>query len=226
MKRVIIALSLCIVLLAACSNDQQDDLSPLPPPERDGGPFGVDVNINMSTIDNFLNRPDVAYFDMRMFYDPADYEAIGGISNLTETLPGFRVVPFPYLASIGALPVDGAYDGETLFDVVWGEGRGEILSIAPNYLESEAILNDIFPKDKVIFLMCGGAGYTSLTRGLLVHFGWDENMIYHTGGNWYYEGSNSVDMTVAGGNNPDDPVIATWRVNYAHIDFSRLTPVR
>ena len=73
-------------------------LQPLPPPQPDGGPFGVDANINMNTIDNFLGRPDVAYIDVRMFFDPADYEAIGGFSRLTRTLPGYRIVPFPFIA--------------------------------------------------------------------------------------------------------------------------------
>jgi len=218
-----ISVLLCLALfVSACTdNDQGYQIAPLPPPQRDGGPFGVDVNINMNTIDNFLGRPDVAYFDMRMFYDPADYEAIGGFSRMTRTLPGYRIVPFPYIASLSALPVSGAYDGRRLFEVVWGQNRGEILEITPNYEESELIIRDIFPRDKAIFLMCGGAGYTSLARGLLIHMGWDENLIYHTGGNWHYNGNMALEMTVSG----DNPNIATWRANHAFLDFDRLTPV-
>jgi len=197
-----------------------DDLSALPPPEPDGGPFGVDVNINMTTIDGYLGRPDVAYIDVRMLYDPADFPSIGGVASLTQTLPGYRIVPYPFIATLSAMPVDNAYEGVTLFDVVWGEGR-EILSITPNYSESEIILNDLFPKDKIIFLMCGGAGYSSLTRVLLIHLGWEENMIYHTGGNWHYEGNMAIDMTISA----TDSNIATWRANYAYIDFDRLNRI-
>ena len=234
-NRLLLGGLLCMVLLvSACVNvaaecpDAADAMSatelvPLPPPERDGGPFGVDVNINMSTIDDWLERPDVAYFDMRMLYDPAQYENIGGVSRLTRTLPGFRVISFPYIATMSPLPVDGAYDGITLFSVVWGEELGEILELKPNFVESERIINDIFPKDKAIFLMCGGAGYTHLTRSLLIHMGWDENLIYHTGGNWHYEGDRSIEMTIPGADPESD--IATWRVNYAFIDFDRLTPI-
>jgi len=193
----------------------------LPPPEPDDGFFGIDLNINMTMIDDFLGRPDVAYFDMRMLFDPADFPAIGGISSLTRTLPGYRVVPFPFIASLGAMPVDGAYEGDKLFEVVWGENR-EILKITPNYLESEFILSDIFPKDKVIFLMCGGGGYSALIRTLLIHQGWDEKMIYHTGGNWFYEGTKSLDLEIHSEDDHDDPIIATWRVNYAFIDFDHL----
>jgi len=228
MKRV--SLLFCIVFsltlfLSACSPaespvNSQEQLVTLPPPEPDGGPFGVDVNINMTTIDNYLNRPDVAYIDVRMLYDPADFPAIGGIANLTCTLPGYRIVPYPFLATLSAMPVANAYEGDTLYEVVWGDNR-EILEITLNYAEADIILNNLFPKDKIIFLMCGGAGYSSLTRVLLIHLGWDESRIYHTGGNWHYEGEMELDMTVSA----TDSNIATWRVNYAFIDFDRLTKI-
>ena len=228
MKIVLCCLSVVICLsmfLTACtsannSDSTEESLAPLPPPARDGGMFGVDENINQSTIDDWLERPDVTYIDMRMLYDPADFSEIGGKPNLTRTLPGFRVVPLPYIATLDAMPVPNAYTGDKLFDVVWGEG-GEILSVTPNYVESETILYEIFPRDSVIFLMCGGAGYSYLTRQFLTYMGWDESMIYSTGGNWYYEGTRSLDMTID--NNED--YIATWRVNYAYIDFANLRSI-
>jgi len=226
MKKIsfLLCVLFCLTLfISACDNNgsnSQEQLVALPPPEPDGGPFGVDVNINMTTIDNYLNRPDVAYVDVRMLYDPADFPAIGGIASLTSTLPGYRIVPYPYLATLSAMPVANAYEGETIYEVVWGDNR-EILEITPNYAEAETILNDLFPKDKIIFLMCGGAGYSSLTRVLLIHLGWDENKIYHTGGNWHYEGDMGLDMTIS----TTDSNIATWRVNYAFIDFNRLTKI-
>jgi len=233
MKRNVLQLSLiCLVLLlSACADkspkeepQQSTSFMPLPPPQPDGGPFGVDVNINMNTIDNYLNRPDVAYIDVRMLFDPADFPAIGGISSLTQTLPGFRIVPFPFIANLGPMPVSGAYQGDSLFTVVWGAIRGQVLEITENFLEAETILHDLFPKDRVIFLMCGGAGYSSLARGLLIHLGWDANMIYHTGGNWHYKGENALDMTIH--NEDGSSTIATWRVNYAHIDFDYLHRIR
>ena len=216
---------LCLTLLvAACttsgSTDATQELTDLPPPEPDGGPFGVDVNININTIDDYLGRPDVAYIDVRMLYDPAEFEAIGGISTLSQTLPGYRIVPFPFIGTLSAMPVDNAYDGDRLFEIVWGEGQ-DIISVTPNFIESELILNELYPKDKVIFFMCGGGGYSALTRALLVHQGWDANKIYNTGGNWHYDGNMGLDLTVSG-NNSD---IATWRANYALIDFEHLTRI-
>ena len=56
-------------------------ITPLPAAEAGtgerGAQFGVDANINESTIDNYLGRSDSVYRDMRMLKDPADYAAIG-----------------------------------------------------------------------------------------------------------------------------------------------------
>ena len=225
---LILYVLLCLVLfLSACDTtasytDTQElhVLDPLPPPESDGGSFGVDVNINMSTIDDFLDRSDVAYFDLRMFYDTADNEATGGVSTLTRTLPGFRIVPFPHLATLSEFPA-GTCVEDTLFFVIWGEAHGEILMLIPIFGESRFILRDIFPQDKAIFLMCGGAGYSALARSLLIHEGWDESLIYIIGDIRYYEGSMGIDMTISDTNQS----IATWRADYAFIDFYRLTPI-
>jgi len=218
-------LLLCLtLLLASCAANGSptgtQELTPLPPPEPDGGPFGVDVNININTIDDYLGRPDVTYIDVRMLYDPADFEAIGGISSLTQTLPGYRIVPFPFIGTLSAMPVANAYDSDRLFEIVWGEGQ-DIISATPNFAESQTILSQLFPKDTVIFLMCGGGGYSALTRAFLVNQGWDAGKIYNTGGNWHYDGNMGLDLTVSGANSG----IATWRANYALIDFEHLTRI-
>jgi rhodanese-related sulfurtransferase len=216
---------LCLILLlAACDNNgsssDASDLPVLPPPEPDSTTFGVDLNINIYSIDDYLERPDVTYIDVRMLYDPADFEAIGGISSLTRTLPGYRIVPYPFVGTLSAMPVGNAYEGDTLFDIEWGDGH-TILSISPNYTESVIILDQIFPKDRVIFLMCGGGGYSALMRSLLINQGWDANLIYNTGGNWHYDGNRAVDLTISATNRN----IATWRANYAPILFEHLTPI-
>jgi rhodanese-related sulfurtransferase len=161
-----------------------------------------------------------------MFYDPAHFEGIGeggvGRSNLTQTLPGYRVVPYPFLGTLqGAMHVGGIYTGDTLFNIVWERGSDKIslLDISPNYEESLSILQDIFPKNKVIFLMCGGGGYSALTKLMLIELGWDADLIYNNGSNWNYRGENSICMQIS----EDNKGIATWRVEYTEVDFDRLT---
>ena len=81
MKRALCVLLSVLTLAAVLSLSAcQEGSGSLPPPETDASSeFGVDVNINMETIDQYLDREDVAYRDVRMLFDPADYAAIGGL---------------------------------------------------------------------------------------------------------------------------------------------------
>lgn len=195
-----------------------ENLPTLPAPEvSDGlrGTFGIDKNINESTLDQYLHRPDVIYRDMRMLKDPGNYEAIGGDSYLSGFVDGFEVVPYPYLVNVTGLPVEvgDSYTGKTLF--TQSNDGGYIA----NYVESMQILKDLFPQDKTIFLMCGGGGYAGMTKDLLVKLGWDANKIYNVGGYWHYEGKNNVPVrTTRNGATAYD----FWKVPYHNIDFSTL----
>ncbi|MDO5452112.1 MAG: hypothetical protein Q4F56_03425 [Candidatus Saccharibacteria bacterium] len=165
----------------------------LPTPELSEGQrgeLGIDKNINESTIDQYLNRSDAVYRDLRMLDDPGNYAAIGGDSRLTGFVRGFEVVPYPYIVNVKGLPeeVGDTYNGKTLFRQ-HSDG-----SYTENYVESMEVLTALFPKDKVIFLMCGGGGYSGMMKNMLVALGWDTNKIYDVGGYWFYEGKNNVEV--------------------------------
>ncbi len=191
----------------------------LPAPQPDpASQFGVDVNVNMSTIDGYLGLADTAYIDMRMTIDPYDYEAIGGNSILTNMIEGFRVMPYPYLAPCPNMPEElgKGYGGPTLFAM---DEQGKY---SPNYKESLAIVEAVFPKDKAIILMCGAGGYAGLTKQMLVSLGWDESPIFNVGGLWFYEGKHSIVTGVGEGKT------GIWSFSGFHmseIDFSALTPM-
>lgn len=193
-------------------------LSSLPKPELsegERGQLGIDKNINEATIDNYLNRADAVYRDVRMLKDPGNYEAIGGDSYLSGFVEGFEVVPLPYLVNVTGLPeaVGATYTGKTLFTNKDGK-------YIPNYEESVRIMEDLFPKDKVIFLMCGGGGYSGMLKNMLVALGWDETKIYDVGGYWFYEGEHKVEVKRE---LPDGKVVYDfYRVPYHEIDFSAL----
>ncbi len=200
----------------------QSGAAVLPAPEPDPkSMFGVDKNINMKTIDNWLGRGDVLYRDVRMLFDPADYAAIGGNPDLSETITGFKIVPYPYLATLPKLPVKNAYTGDKLFTLAWDK-KGTITSATANYKESMTILEELFPKNNKIFIMCGGGGYASMTRALLVHLGWDANDLYNIGGNWTYKGGNTLKLIEYPEETGGDTLYALWRADYALIDFTRL----
>ena len=155
---------------------------------------------------------------MRMLKDPGNYEAIGGDSYLSGFIKGFEVVPYPYLVEVKGLPeeVGESYTGKTLFTQL-DDG-----TYKANYQESLEYLEYYFPKDKYIFLMCGGGGYAGMTKELLVSLGWDKDKIYNVGGYWYYDGDNKIEIK----HKVDGKTIYDfWKVTYHNIDFDELTEV-
>ncbi|MBQ3293395.1 hypothetical protein IJG93_03820 [Candidatus Saccharibacteria bacterium] len=194
-------------------------LSSLPKPELSSGQrgeLGIDKNINESTIDQYLGRSDAVYRDMRMLKDPGNYEAIGGDSHLSGFVNGFEVVPLPYIVNVTGLPeaVGETFSGNTLFT----NNNG---FYTPNYKESMAVLEALFPKDKVIFLMCGGGGYAGMMKNLLVALGWDADKIYNVGGYWYYDGANNVEVKRV--NSDGKTVYDFYKVPYHDINLYTLT---
>lgn len=226
MKNKLIYVLLTILLLSIglniyiLVNRKISKTSELPKPELSEGlrgTFGIDKNINETTIDNYLNRSDSVYRDMRMLKDPGNYEAIGGDSYLSGFIKGFEVVPYPYIVNVTGLPeeVGKTYEGKTLFTLKDGK-------YIANYNESLSILEYLFPKDKNIFLMCGAGGYAGSTKEMLVALGWDENKIYNIGGYWYYNGNNNVEVKRTTNNKT---YYDFYKINYHNIDFTNLTKV-
>ena len=152
-----------------------------------------------------------------MLEDPGNYEAIGGDSFLSGFVKGFSVVPFPYIVNVSGLPevVGDTYTGKTLFHQ-HSDG-----TYTANYKESMDILEGLFPKDKVIFLMCGGGGYSGMMKNMLIALGWDGSKIYDVGGYWYYEGENMIEVKRI----RDDGTVAYdfYKVPVHEIDFDNLT---
>lgn len=204
------------------SAENTNTIKKLPPADPDSdNDYGVDRLINIETIDEWLDRDDVAYRDVRMPFDPADFAAIGGTPDLTATIEGFTVVPLPLLATLPPLPVSGAYKGPTAWKAEWAD-EGDIVSADPVYWESEQLLEDLFPKDKAIFIMCGAGAYASLAKKLLVHLGWDADRIYNVGGFWSYVGSRKIDTIVPSEDSLDGRLCFMWRAEVASIDFMRM----
>ena len=215
-KKILLVLLLSLTL-CACGDKEME----LPKPEiSEGvrGDLGIDANVNESSIDKYLGREDAVYRDMRMLVDPGNYAAIGGDAYLSGFVKGFEVVPLPYLVNVTGLPeeVGNTYEGKTLFTLKDGK-------YIANYEESMEVLEYLFPKDKTIFLMCGGGGYAGMTKAMLVELGWDETKIYNTGGYWYYKGENNV---IVKNDSHKKVTYDFWKVAYHEIDFSQLHEVK
>ena len=223
MKNIKIKKMLMVIIIGfmLCACGDNEKLTELPKPEvSEGvrGDLGIDANVNEASLDKYLGREDSVYRDMRMLIDPAEYENIGGDAYLSGFVKGFEVVPYPYLVNVVGLPeaVGTTYEGKTLFTL---NDNGKYVA---NYKESMDILEYLFPKDKYIFLMCGGGGYAGMTKNMLVSLGWDENKIYNTGGYWYYKGENNV---LVKNDSYDEVSYDFWKVAYHEIDFELLHEV-
>ena len=81
------------------------------------------------------------------------------------------------------------------------------------------IVEELFPKDAPIILMCGGGGYAGMMRNLLIFLGWDANLLYTIGGEWEYTGEHPV---IYIGNVGGEPEYYLWRAEIVDIDFSLL----
>lgn len=216
-KNIFIILTILIIVGITLYLFFNHNINKLPQPEITEGirgtVFGIDKNINEETIDNYLGRQDSVYRDMRMLIDEGNYENIGGDSYLSGIVKGFEAVPFPLIVNVKGLPeeVGNTYQGTTLFTLT-DEGK-----YIANYKESMEFLEYHFPKDKNIFLMCGGGGYAGMMKSMLISLGWDENKIYNVGGYWYYKGNNSVQIKNVSNN---EVSYDFWKITYHNIDFN------
>lgn len=178
--------------------------------------FEIDKNINVTTIDKYLNRKDTVYRDMRMLIDDADFTFLpDGDSYLSGYIKGFSVVPFPFLSDKLDLPIEAGvgYTGPTLYSYIDGEH-------VANYEESLIILETLFPKDKNIFLMCGAGGYAQSTKNFLIALGWNKDKIWNIGCYWSYIGKNNVNIKKV--NDKGQEYYAFYEVSYHFIDFEEL----
>lgn len=189
------------------------------------GKYGIDKNINETTIDNYLNRTDTVYRDVRMLIDSATWENKGGDRYLTGYIEGFEVVPSPYLAGFTdeyikqkeKENVSGLYVGDTLFTL---NNDG---SYSANYEESVDILEAIFPKNKNIFIMCGAGGYAGQVKDMLISLGWDKELVRDVGGFWYYDGKHTINVKEI----KDGKEYYNFsKVPYYNIDFKKLHKVK
>ena len=217
---LLVIILMCSLSAAAFAETGQSAFEVLPVAEPNPeNPFGVDMNVNMDSIDDYLNLSDAVYRDMRMPVDPYDYDAIGGSSIASATIEGLAMIPYPKLAPCLNMPeaLGDGYDGPTLFSI---DENGSYLA---NYAESEAILERLFPKDKAILLMCGAGGYAGMTRNLLVGLGWNGDMIINVGGYWDYSGDRSLSVL---SEDSGDGLYGFNGTEFYDIDFTHLTPAQ
>lgn len=126
-------------------------------------------SISVDNLDEYLGLDDVLYIDLR---DYSDYSQ--------KHFRNFEVVPFfAYVYN---------KEAHTNAELIQLYG-GDLTNPTSVYKESDKLLNVLFPKDKVIFLMCQSGGRVAQLMKILESRGWDMSKIYNVGGVGQYTAS-------------------------------------
>lgn len=173
--------------LAACGGEELAEL-----PEE----------VTMENLDEYLNRPDVQYVDVRNFDDKLN----------SGYIEGFEFIPFfDYLEYENILVRTDGWNFEAAS------------------LKNESALKGLFQDDKAIFIMCGSGTRAAFVKSALEAAGYDN--VYNVGGIADYsgdykvlgDGSYTIDMPVKGDYTPgiyfgldeDSKYMATVIINSA-----------
>ena len=146
-------------------------------------------SINSENLVEYLGREDVLYIDLRDYNDYAK-----------KHLKNFEVVPY-FAAVMSKEPGTQLYSGTPDAPVA-------------TYEESDVILNQFFPKDKTLFIMCQSGGRVAQLMKLLEAKGYDMSKIYNVGGMGQFTGSEFREYTT-------DTAELTIEATYS---FEGLTP--
>lgn len=180
MIKKIVLLLISLGLITGCANpsvqsSSEQEITAIPE-KKD--PEGVTIeasSVTTKNIDNYLFRDDVVYVDLRPY---AEIVKEGHIA-------GFSFYPFyDFIASSeGTKDYDGNPMDNRLFYMKNERGKlGTVGNFAPNYEESEFILNTIFPKDKYIFAITISCNEAIYFLNLLIQYGYDATKLYNIGG--------------------------------------------
>ena len=164
------------------------------------GNFGPTCSaINSENLKQYLGRTDVMYIDLRDYPDYAKKH----IRNF-ECIPFFSLIYNAEAANDASLPQ------------LYGGTPDEPI---PVYAESDELLEALFPKGKVIFLMCQSGGRVNNMMKILNARGWDMSKIYNIGGMAHYAGAEYRNIVT---DSPEIFVEATCTFE----DLTRIAPAQ
>ena len=162
------------------------------------GNFGPTCSaMSSANLREYLGRTDVMYIDLR---DYSDYAK--------KHLRNFECIP--YFALI--FNKDAHLDAS--LPQLYG---GTVEEPVPVYAESDELLEALFPKNKVIFLMCQSGGRVNNMMKLLNARGWDMSKVYNIGGMAHYAGPEYRDIVT---DTPEIGITAT----YSFEGLTRIAP--
>ncbi len=123
--------------------------------------------VNVHNLYEYLGRSDVKYIDLRRYSEEV---------LKTGTLKGFEHIDF-----FGDIYNSTTAEGTQLFNSDY----------TPKYTNSVALLEQLFPKNQILFLSCASGGRVVHMMKILERYGWDMSKVYNVGGyNNYIKDAN------------------------------------
>lgn len=159
------------------SDSGSSSLGELPAPLLDENaekPYAAtNSSITVDNLDQYLNREDVVYIDIR------EYDAYA-----QKHFKNFEVIPY-----FGWIFNEDAHNNPDMVQL-YGGSPEEPVDV---YEQSDALLNAAFPKDKTLFIMCESGGRVTQMLQVLDAKGYDMDKIYNIGGIGQYTDSKYRD---------------------------------
>lgn len=139
------------------------------------GNFSPDCSsINSENLLDFLNRPDTVYIDLRDYKD-----------TQSKHFRNFEQIPFFGLI----YAKEPTADSVQLFS-------GDTKAPVAHYEESVQLIEELFPRDKNIFLVCQSGGRVGMMMDILKALGYDMSRVYNIGGMAHYVDAKYNEMLV------------------------------
>ena len=133
-------------------------------------------SIGSDNLVQYLGRSDVKYIDLRNY---SDYSM--------KHFRNFEVVPF-----FGLIWDQDAGTDPTKTQLFGGDVKNPV----PQYEESVELLNELFPKDETLFIVCQSGGRVAMLMDILNANGYDMSKVYNIGGMANYTGAEYRDYLV------------------------------
>ena len=216
MKKI---LFVSLLLFTACSNSnvssQKIDLYKDIPVKNDINGVSIESSsVNTKNVDNYLFRDDTIYVDLRYYSWVIRDGHIGGFSFYSF---------YEFFASM-----EDTDNDNRLFSYKKESPICKVGSFTPNYVESEFMLNNLFPKDKNIFAISQSGLECTYFFNLLIQYGYDSSKLYNIGG--FSNGTGLYNVAYINIDNPKhlvegNPLLDIDKIDVTFDFMKELTPI-
>lgn len=169
MKKFLSLFILFLFLVPGCSNKGYKDI---PPKTKHTDNDAMISPINTKNIDEYMFRDDVQYVDLRNSESILNDGYIAGF----EFIPYYSIIAsFSEHDALFQMKSTKDSDGKTIH-------AGQVGGFIAQYEESEKMIENLFSKEKYIFLISVGGSESAYLINLLIQLGYNGELLYNVGG--------------------------------------------